>query len=243
MRPDVRDRIVAGIGTALVTAGLGVVLVLGLSVDIRTTAEHALTVLTIQPPPPPPPPPPPHPLVKPHAKGRAAPRNLRNKATPVVAPPPVVIPPKPPPIVVAPKPNIGTASQTGASDRAGSGQGAGGSGDGYGGGGDGDGDGDIAPEQIGGRLKQSDLPLELAGPGVEYKIGVRYYVGADGHVGECGVTRSSGHADFDARVCQLIRQRFRFRPARDLAGRPHGGYIVETHSWGVDREDYPGDAP
>ncbi len=232
----------AGLGTALVVAGLGVVLAVGLSVDIRTATRHALSVLALQPPPPPPPPPIAHPRIRRRAKNPAAPRNLRNKATPVVAPPPIVVPPKPPPIVTAPRPNIGAAAQTGASDRAGPGQGAGGNGSGDGGGGDGDGDGDdTPPEQIAGRLRHSDMPLELAAPGADYTVGVRYAVEIDGRVTECRVVRSSGSVVLDTRVCQLIQQRYRYRPSLDPDGHPVRSHVVESDSFGVDRGDYPSD--
>lgn len=241
MRAAVQDRVVAGVGTVLVVALLGLALVLGLTVDLRTATQHALAVFDVRPPATPPPP-----IerrrVKPRAAGRAAPRNLRNKATAVVAPPPIVTPP-PPPIVTAARAGPGAAAETGASDRPGPGQGAGGRGNGDGGGGAGDGDGDdTPPEQVGGRLKPSDMPLELAAPGADYTVWVRYHVEIDGRVGDCTVTRSSGSALLDTRVCQLIRQRFRFRPSRDPDGRPVRSTIVEYQSFGVDRGDHPADA-
>ncbi len=242
MRAVVQDRVLAGVGTALVVAGLGVVLVFGLSVDMRTAAEHALAVIDIRPPPPPPPPPIEPPRVAHRAKDKPAPRNLRNKATPVVAPVPIVIPPKPPPIVTAPKPDIGAAAHGGASDRPGPGDGAGGRGNGNGGGGDGEGDGDdTPPEQIGGRLKASDVPLELLASGVDYTVGVRYGVDTTGHIDRCEVTHSSGKPLLDERVCALIQHRFRFRPSRDPDGHPVHSTVEENETFGIDRSDYPND--
>jgi protein TonB len=60
---------------------------------------------------------------------------------------------------------------------------------------------------------------------------VRYVVGTDGSVGGCRVTRSSGHAELDETTCRLIEQRFRYRPARDGAGRPVPETVSRTFDW------------
>jgi protein TonB len=60
---------------------------------------------------------------------------------------------------------------------------------------------------------------------------VRYVVGTDGRVSGCRVTRSSGHAELDATTCRLIEQRFRYRPARDAAGRPVPETVSRTFDW------------
>lgn len=169
------------------------------------------------------------------AKGAPAPRNLDNKATPVVAPKVVAIV-VPPPIVTATKAGAGSAAQTGASDLPGPGQGAGGVGDGLGGGGPGgDGEGGgfaaVGPRQIEGRLSFKDLPDGLLSPGSEARVGVRYIVNVDGRVSDCRADEPSGIPQLDALACRLIERRFRFRPARDRAGRPVRATIVEAHSW------------
>lgn len=230
-----RDRMVAGIGTAIVLALFGYALLRGLTVSLVAQIERPMELLDLRTPPPPPPPPRPH-LERPTPRHAAAPSpaNLRNKAAPIVVPPPIVPPIAPPPVIVAPRPNVGMATSTGASDRAGPGQGAGGEGNGTGGGGDG-GDGDDAPpRQIRGKLKFADLPADLRAAGFDGIVGVRYRVETDGHVTGCGVTRSSGHAELDALTCQLIEQRFRFDPSRDADGRPVRSTVVETHGWVID---------
>jgi protein TonB len=42
---------------------------------------------------------------------------------------------------------------------------------------------------------------------------------------------TSGLPELDQIACRLIEQRFRYKPARDRAGRPVRSTIVETHSW------------
>lgn len=169
-------------------------------------------------------------------KDKASPANLRNQATPVFAP---VLPAlrKPAPIIAAPRPDAGSAGNTGASDRAGPGQGAGGFGDGTGGGGNGDGDGSgdadavTRPVQIKGKLRWSDLPRDLRQSHRGGELELVYRVNVDGTVSNCRVTTSSGLPSLDAQTCRLITERFRFRPSRNADGRPVPGYIIERHGW------------
>jgi periplasmic protein TonB len=92
-----RDRMVAGLGTAIVLALFGYMLVRGLTVGFVAVIERPMELLDLRTPPPPPRP---KPRIEPkqdrpaHA---ASPDNLRAKATPVVVPPLA-----PPPIIAAP---------------------------------------------------------------------------------------------------------------------------------------------
>ncbi|MBC2665126.1 TonB family protein [Novosphingobium flavum] len=185
-------------------------------------------------PPPPPKQPPPRPTPESAPTGSPAPRNLRNKATPVFTPP--VQPPlvTPPPIVAAPLPNLGNAAQTGASDLAGPGTGAGGIGNGTGGGGsggNGNGGAVTGPRQIRGNLSYGDLPQGLVASGQEAAVAVRYTVNPDGTASNCRIDESSGFPALDATACRLIEQRFRFRPARDRAGKAVSSTVAEEHVW------------
>lgn len=227
---------------------LSLALVLGLRVETVARQAGSLVSVLLSPAPPQPKPSPtpsPRPVEarSSAAKGDPAPRNLKNQATPVFAPkvPPLIVPP---PVVTATQPAAGSAASTGASNLAGPGQGAGGVGDGLGGGGtggDGDGSGGIAtgPRQIRGKLSFKDLPEGLLAPGDEARVGVRYVVEPDGRVSSCRADEPSGRPMLDALACRLIEQRFRFRPARDRAGRPVRATIVEAHSWFVREKDRP----
>ena len=208
-------------------------LVFGLGVRRVVEAAAPLISVSLESPPPPPPaprPPPPRPRT-PKAKAQTSaaedkpsPRNLRNQATAVVAPPvkPIIVPP---PVVVAPVAGTGAAANTGASDRAGPGQGAGGFGNGNGGGGNGgngEGDSDAAtePQPIVDHLRTRGLPLQLLPPGEPITLEVLAEIGADGHVTGCRIARHSRYSDFDQVICPLIEQQYRYRPARDEDGRP-----------------------
>ena len=170
-------------------------------------------------------------------KDEAGERNLRNTATPIVAPPvePLIIPP---PVVVAPLPDIGAAPQTGASNLPGPGRGAGNRGDGRGGGGlggEGEGSGGgvavVGPRRISGTLSYRDLPDGVLEDYGTMEVEVVYAVMPNGRATECRAEKSSGSALLDRTACRLIEQRFRFRPARDADGKSVRALVSETHGW------------
>jgi len=217
-------------------------LVSGLRVRLAAHGEGALLSIAFAPPERPRPKEP-KPKVMPKTtsapKGAPAPRGLKNKATPVVAPPvvPLIVPPQ---VVVATQAGIGQAANTGASNRPGPGQGAGGIGNGNGGGGtggNGTGGAVVGPRQIRGRLSFDDLPPGLLQPGREAKVGVRYIVDVDGRVIDCEADEPSGFPVLDNTTCHLIEKRFRFKPARDAEGRPVPATIAESHTWFIKEDD------
>jgi periplasmic protein TonB len=240
---------------ALAVGAIGWGLVNGLSFLPSTQdVREALTTLSIQPAPTPPPTPSPTPSPPPPAPEKApakldnapAPkdeegrRNLRNQAPQIVAP---VLPPLiKPPVVAAPKAGAGSAQNTGASDRMGPGEGAGNRGNGLGGGGtggsgNGGGAAEVGPELLRGRLKFKDLDRNLRRDRIGGEVTVRFRVETDGRVGTCQVLRSSGDPRVDATPCPLIRERYRFEPARDVRGRPVAAWVEENHGWFYPRED------
>ncbi|HEX4694866.1 energy transducer TonB [Sphingomonas sp.] len=235
------------VGAVLVQGALLWVLVAGLAVSNSPALRDKIALFSIANDQPPPPPPlPPQPRKESAKEGAASPANIRSTATEVVAPKPV-LPPPPQPIAAAPVANTGVQSTQGAAPVPGPGTGAGGVGNGFGSGGDGDGDGDgsdgggTPPKRTGGRIKGSDLPEDLASlmqDGVDRVVGVNYAVEADGRVDDCRITRSSGIRELDIRTCELIEQKFRYRPALDEDRQPVKSYVVENQSWNfsVERE-------
>lgn len=240
-RPTLAERVRAGLFSIGMATVLGAALVTGIGGHSLSAASEALAVFDIVPPaakPPPPPPVIPPEQANKRPDGAASPPNIRSQASEIVAPPPVVPVPTPP-ILASRVAASGTDATQGSASVAGPGTGSGGVGDGNGSGGAGNGDGGGGgepPRLVRGRLKDSDYPRGLGAAGVGGTVGVRYFVGEDGRVGECAITRSSGSAELDALTCRLIRERFRFRPSLDEDGRPVGSFLVEKHSWLV-RDD------
>lgn len=234
-----RARSVSALASGTIVGLTAYLLVTGLAHGVIAQGREALVSVVFDPetpkPPPEPPPPKPRPAEASAPKGNPSPENLRNRAAQVVAPPPRIVILPPPPVPVATQtPGLGSAAQTGASDRAGPGQGAGGIGDGFGGGGQGgDGSGRAAkgPRQIRGSLSFKDLPQDVLAEGSEARVGVRYWVETDGRVTGCRADEPSGYPSIDAMTCRLIEQRFVYRPARDRAGRPVRVPVVESHTW------------
>ena len=119
-------------------------------------------------------------------------------------------------------PDAGAGSARGAGAAAGSGAGAGGSGTGSGSGAGGGGRGSGAvtpPVRIAGALTDADYRRIRPPEGAGGTVGIAFRVRADGRIDGCRVERSSGWQVLDAATCRLVTERFRFRPARDAAGR------------------------
>jgi len=240
-----RERGLAVIGVALVHLLIGYALLTGLSNRIATHPEEVLKLFTVTPPPPPSPEPKPtRPASRsaPKSEGAASPRNLKSRATEVVAPPAPIFISLPPPIIAAPTPALGNDRSSGTSTLPGPGTGSDGQGTGTGSGTYGDGPGGgggTGPRQIAGRIRNSDYPRGAVEAGQSGIVSVRYTVAINGQVSRCIVTRSSGSADLDQTTCQLIQQRFRFKPAKDASGRTVQADIVEDHEWIMEHDLVP----
>jgi len=246
-QPTPAERARAALFALAGLALLGFALITGFGGASLNSIDDALKTFEVLPPDPPIPPPVPRQQAATDPEGAAAPPNIHSQATEIVAPLPVL--PQPSPLPAANVAGSGGEMTQGASPVAGPGTGAGGVGDGTGAGGDGGGgggggdggggdggEGGEPPRLVRGRLKDSDYPRNLGAAGVGGTVSVRYFVGENGRVGECAITRSSGNEELDALTCRLIRERFRFRPSLDEDGKPVGSFLVEKHSWLV-RDD------
>ncbi len=247
-----RDRLAGGVGALGLPAAVLVALWFA-GGPVPSPAEPAtITAIRFREPPPPPPEPPPEPppppkqvtqpapkpLAEPEREGAAAPPNLRSRATPVVAPRPIV-PRLPTAFAAAPVPAAGTDPTSGASDRAGPGTGAGGLGDGSGSGRGGDGGGGggggtvpaIEAVKIAGEIPTGRRLFRLLPAGVDtgrsQAVTVFFTVLPTGRVIGCTVSKSSGNRVLDGFTCDQIEQRFLFRPARDRFGRP----VEDEQGW------------
>jgi len=77
----------------------------------------------------------------------------------------------------------------------------------------------------GGKIGPADYPR--AAGGAQGTVEARLTVSAAGAVTGCRVTRSSGNRVLDETTCRLIRERFRFVPARDAQGRA----VADIQGW------------
>jgi protein TonB len=188
------------------------------------------------PPPPPQTTPPPQTQQQQRPKeteGAASPKNVRSTATEVVAPKPEFSMPVPVPVAATRTPNVGVQPTQGASTVVGPGTGAGGSGTGTGSGGAGTGTGGggeggavSPPHLVSPVLRGRDFPRTMLDqwPGAA-TIFLRLRVDDRGFVSECTVDRGTGIATIDSAICDLARERLRFRPALNRAGRPVAGWF------------------
>lgn len=203
---------------------------LNLSGAVRPLARDDWTQLVdISPEPPPPPivevePETPKPKEK---EAAASAKNIESKATPVVAPKPVIPVPSPNPVIATITPRQGVQATQGAATVAGPGTGAGGigSGDGSGGSGSGTGGGGsgIAARAslLTPSLRTRDYPSGLRDR-LLYGAPpfVMFTVEPNGRVSNCRIYRSSGDPDIDRATCALVTARFVYRPAINQRGQP-----------------------
>ena len=247
MYVSARQRTLSALAALLIVAGGVLVLAFGLAFDPQAIAPRGAieTILPTREIAPAPPKqtstPEPSKAEQSAPRDRPAPAGRKNSAAPIVALSPP-LPPliEPPPVPAAPVAGVGSVGRGGASDR-GTGPGAGGIGSGAGGGGSGgvgagsgDGNGNAAtlPRQIRGKLHYWEIPKDLRRAQAGGIIRLRYRIGIDGRVSGCIVLVSSGYPDFDRETCARITERFRFRAALDIHGRPVPYVMTEIHGWG-----------
>jgi protein TonB len=208
-----------GVAGALALHGLAVALLILLPPSLPSPAapEARLVAVRLTEPPPPPPPPPP-------AQAPQAPAPPSRGAD---APPSVPLQPRPlqSPSPAEPSVDAGPGLASGAGTGAGSGAGLGGDGSGSGGG------AATPPQRIAGELTNADYSRARPPSGAAGTVLVEFRVRTDGRADSCRVMRSSGFAVFDQATCRLIEQRFRFRPARDAAGRAIDWQIRTDYTW------------
>lgn len=216
---DRRDRWKAIAATAAINLLLGAVILTGLNVEIVSRAVDRLETFDITLPKPPPeePPPPPPKARDEEAEGAPA----APKASPVVAPKPVVELPPQNPLPAAPVAGTGSSSSTGQGG-AGSGTGAGGSGAGSGSG------AGFTPARRISKVPDSEYRRFVSASGLRRgSVGLTVKVNTDGRPSNCRIVRSSGSQAADSLMCALTLRYVRFRPARDPQGRP----VAQDISW------------
>lgn len=76
-----------------------------------------------------------------------------------------------------------------------------------------------------------DYPSSPLRRGQEGIAKFRLEVAASGKVDECIITRSSGVAQLDQATCRYVSKRAKFHPARDGSDKPMAGYYESSVSW------------
>lgn len=230
-----QQKLVSGSGALLAVVAVGFGLASGLDLDVVRKASDAIAAITL------PAPPPPREEVAPaktpseKASGKASAANRHAKAAAVAAPPPK-LPPIAPPIAAAPRSGAGNDASAGATPDPGPGSGAGGRGDGTGAGGAGSGTGGgTRAVWRSGTIRDRDYPREASRAKTGGEVEVRFTIEASGRVSGCRVTRSSGDASLDRTTCDLIEERFRFKPATNAAGEPVASQYGWRQSWWLER--------
>jgi protein TonB len=85
-------------------------------------------------------------------------------------------------------------------------------------------------------ITTDDYPSAAIRAEQEGVVTISVRVGADGRVGACMVTGSSGHAALDEATCRLYQRRARFSPALDDAGTAVASTYVDRVRWELPRQ-------
>jgi protein TonB len=251
-----KDRLKSGVAVAVLHGLIGYALLTTLGAKaVMDTAKRLQIFNVAQATPPPASTPPPPEAEKKEtartkdAEGAASPANLKDTPSPIVAPPPKIKIEVPPPVVAARVAGTGTSAAAGAADVRGPGTGSGGVGTGlgsglHGSGTGGGGGGRPTPARlIRGGIYDSDYPQSAFEAGISGRVHMRFTVAPDGRVRDCRLTRSSGNRALDETTCRLIKQRFRYAPARDARGQPVSEVVTGVHEWEVgyrpEAEEWP----
>ncbi|MBD58909.1 MAG: hypothetical protein CL808_02135 [Citromicrobium sp.] len=83
----------------------------------------------------------------------------------------------------------------------------------------------------GGWVTQADYRSSWVSRGYDGTVGFRLAVGASGRVEGCSVTRSSGVSVLDEATCELVTRRARFDPAKNNQGRAVAGNYSSAVRW------------
>lgn len=80
-------------------------------------------------------------------------------------------------------------------------------------------------------LQADDYPPAALRTATQGRVIVRIAVSVEGRATECATVATSGSRAIDARTCEVILRRARFRPALDAAGHPVAVRTVSTVTW------------
>ncbi|WP_422059919.1 energy transducer TonB [Sphingopyxis sp.] len=84
-------------------------------------------------------------------------------------------------------------------------------------------------------LRNSDYPGDMVVKGEPGMVQFRLVIGEDGLVRSCHVQQSTNSEGFDEAVCNALKRRARFEPARDKAGNPLVSYYMNRVHFSVGR--------
>jgi TonB family protein len=82
-------------------------------------------------------------------------------------------------------------------------------------------------------LTPADYPAEARYLEQDGRVGVLLDIDAAGRISRCTVTETAGVPALDARTCELLPQRMRYRPATDGAGKPVPSRVATSVRWAL----------
>ncbi|WP_172799822.1 TonB family protein [Croceicoccus bisphenolivorans] len=213
---------------ALIHVGAVFALLRAFDIDVVPKAIESITSISI----PFQPEPEPEKVEEIEPEGASGAEAAKAKPKEISAPPARVPKKESPP--APPVSSTGNENRSGAAEQ-GTGTGGGGPGIGTGSGGEGTGSGGVPfarhAEKIAGEIRTRDYPRSSASDRDGAYVIVHFTVAPDGTTRNCRVARSSGNAEVDRITCQLVIERFRYRPAIDGDGNPTSEKVGWKQWW------------
>jgi TonB family protein len=83
------------------------------------------------------------------------------------------------------------------------------------------------------RIRRDDYPVDMVRWGIGGRVVLRVQVDEAGNVTGATVVQSSGQQQLDDAAVRVVRERFRYSPARDASGKPVPAVIRTTMVWAV----------
>lgn len=84
-----------------------------------------------------------------------------------------------------------------------------------------------------GSVSNDDYPSSARRARQQGRTTIRFTVDRDGRGRDCRLLESSGSSVLDQTTCGLMTRRFRYRPARDAAGRAVAEWVVIQIAWSL----------
>ena len=83
-------------------------------------------------------------------------------------------------------------------------------------------------------VSADDYPAEAVANDWGGTVRIKLDINKVGYVSGCHILRSSGHVVLDAKTCEIMVQRARFKPARNNLGQAVPDTVEQTITWALE---------
>lgn len=88
-----------------------------------------------------------------------------------------------------------------------------------------------AVRELQGVFSPNDYPSDAVKDDASGRVRVGLLIDQSGRIAKCKILVASGHSSLDETTCRILKLRARFRPAKDIDGKPIPGAVTQTIDW------------